>query len=204
MKSVSFKNLVLFIKVMLCERLRSWYGMSSVGKRAQNSSWQTPVQFSWCAVNKPLMLCCRSVHGSSKTPQPYDASVTICTRVYIGVYAALLHGFSHLLSVVSSAPDVAASASSARLDSPWYAAPRGQSSCRVQFAVSSSVRPELRDLGGRGRWHSIGIAAEQAALVRSCVAKRWRWLGEEMYGAWSWGSKTKGKTEEDLERGCTW
>ena len=27
MKSVSFKNLVLFINVMLCERLRSWYGM---------------------------------------------------------------------------------------------------------------------------------------------------------------------------------
>ena len=40
--------------------------------------------------------------------------------------------------------------------------------------------------------------------IRSCVAKRWRWLGEEMYGAWSWGFKTKGKTKEDLERGCTW
>ena len=87
------------------------------------------------------MLCCRSLHGSSKTPQPCDASVTICTRVYIGVYAALLHGFSHLPSVVSSAPDVAASASRVQLDSPWFAAPRGQSSCRVQFAVSSSVRP---------------------------------------------------------------
>ena len=24
-----------------------------------------------------------------------------------------------------------------------------------------------------------------------------------MYGAWSWGFKTKGKTKEDLERGCT-
>ena len=30
----------------------------------------------------------------------------------------------------------------------------------------------------------------------ACVAKRRWWLGEEMYGVWSWGSKTK----EDLER----
>ena len=51
------------------------------------------------------------------------------------------------------------------------------------------------------RWHSIGIAAKQAALVWACAAKRW-WLGEEMHGVWIWGSKAKRKTKEDLERGC--
>jgi len=56
------------------------------------------------------------------------------------VYAALLHGYSHLLSASSrSAADV--SVSGVRLDSPWFAAPvSGQSSCRVQFAVSSDVQ----------------------------------------------------------------
>ena len=45
------------------------------------------------------------------------------------------------------------------------------------------------------------VAAEQAALVWACAAKRrWR-LGEEMYGVWSSVSKTKRKTKEDLERG---
>jgi len=56
-----------------------------------------------------------------------------------GVYAALLHGrWSHLLS--ASAANL--SATSVRLDSPWFAAPAitGQSSCRVQFAVSSNVQ----------------------------------------------------------------
>ena len=54
----------------------------------------------------------------------------------------------------------------------------------------------------RYRWHSIGFAAEQAAVVWACAAKRrWR-LGEEMHGVWSWGSKAKRKTKEDLERGC--
>ena len=43
--------------------------------------------------------------------------------------------------------------------------------------------------------------AELAALVWACAAKTW-WLGEEMYGVWSRGSKTKRKTKEDLERGC--
>jgi len=52
------------------------------------------------------------------------------------------------------------------------------------------------------RWHSIGFAAEQTALVWACAAIRRWWLGEEMYGVWSWGSKTKSKTKEDLERGC--
>jgi len=126
------------------------------------------------------MLCCRSLHGSSKTPQPHDASVTICTRVYIGVYAALLHGFSHLPSVVSSAPDVAASASRVQLDSPWFAAPRGQSSCRVQFAVSSSVRPELRERLGvddialalqqnRLRWYGHVLRKDDDDWVKKCM-----------------------------------
>ena len=44
---------------------------------------------------------------------------------------------------------------------------------------------------------------QQAALVWACAAKRWWWLGEEMHGVWSWGFKTKGKTKEDLERGCS-
>ena len=34
-----------------------------------------------------------------------------------------------------------------------------------------------------------------------CAAKRRQWLGEEMHGVWSRGSKTKRKTKEDLERG---
>ena len=55
---------------------------------------------------------------------------------------------------------------------------------------------ELRET--RYRWHSIGITAEQAAMVWAFAAKRRWWLGEEMHGVWSSGSKTK----EDLERGC--
>ena len=52
------------------------------------------------------------------------------------------------------------------------------------------------------RWHSIGITAEQAALIWVCAAKRrWR-LGEEMLGVWSRGCKTMRKTKEDPERGC--
>ena len=58
---------------------------------------------------------------------------------------------------------------------------------------------ELREI--RYRWHSIGITAEQAAMVWACAVKRW-WLGGEMHGVWSKGSKTKRKTKEDLERGC--
>ena len=54
----------------------------------------------------------------------------------------------------------------------------------------------------RYRWHSIGITAEQAAMVWACAVKRRWWLGEEMPGVWSRGSKTKRKTKEDLERGC--
>ena len=55
----------------------------------------------------------------------------------------------------------------------------------------------------KGLGTSIGIAAEQASMVWACAAKR-RWLlGEEMFGVWSWGSKTKLKTKEDLEIGCT-
>ena len=61
---------------------------------------------------------------------------------------------------------------------------------------------ELRERLGC-RWHSIDIAAEQAALVWACAAKRWWWLGEEMNGVWSWGFKTRVKTKEDLERGCS-
>ena len=61
---------------------------------------------------------------------------------------------------------------------------------------------ELRERLGIDGWHSIGITAEQAALVWACAAKR-RWLGEEMHRVWSRGSKTKRKTQEDLERGLS-
>jgi len=54
----------------------------------------------------------------------------------------------------------------------------------------------------RYRWHSIGITAEQAALVWACAAKRRWWLLEEMHGVWCSGSQTKRKMKEDLERGC--
>jgi len=40
-----------------------------------------------------------------------------------------------------------------------------------------------------------------ASFVVACAAKRRQWLGEEMHGVWSRGSKTKRKTKEDLERG---
>ena len=39
-------------------------------------------------------------------------------------------------------------------------------------------------------------------MVWEYVAKRRWWLGEEMYGVWSWGSQTRRKTKEDPERGC--
>ena len=55
---------------------------------------------------------------------------------------------------------------------------------------------ELRET--RYRWHSIGITAEQAAMVWECAAKKRWWFGEEMHGVWSRGSKTKSKTKEDL------
>ena len=49
------------------------------------------------------------------------------------MYAVLLHGFRRRSAVNSSVSRV-------RLDSPWFAAPVvGQSSCRVEFAVSSDV-----------------------------------------------------------------
>ena len=73
--------------------------------------------------------------------------------------------------------------------------------CGVKLKDRRLPSKELRERLGVD--DSIDIAAEQAALVWACAAKRWRWLGEEMYGAWSWGSKTKGETEEDLERGCS-
>ena len=53
-------------------------------------------------------------------------------------------------------------------------------------------------------YNKTAYFSQLVTCVWSCVAKRWRWLGEEMYGAWSGGFKTKGKTKEDLERGCTW
>ena len=58
----------------------------------------------------------------------------------------------------------------------------------------TQVVPEKGPLNG---WMCVVL------LVWACAAKiRW-WLGEEMYGVWSRGSKTKRKTKEDLERGCT-
>ena len=70
-----------------------------------------------------------------------NVAVTRCRLcLYVGVYAALWHGYSHLLAGSSPSSDNV-SASSVRLDSPWFAARgSGQSSCRVQFAVSSDVR----------------------------------------------------------------
>ena len=47
-----------------------------------------------------------------------------------------------------------------------------------------------------------GTAAEQAALVWACAAKRRWWLGEEMNGVWSWGSKAKRKTKEVVREDC--
>ena len=46
---------------------------------------------------------------------------------------------------------------------------------------------------------SIGFAAEQAALVWACAAKRWWWLGEEMYGVWS--MKFRVQNLEEDQRG---
>jgi len=57
----------------------------------------------------------------------------------------------------------------------------------------TQVVPEKGPLNG---WMCVVL------LVWACAAKKRWWLGEEMYGVWSWGSKTKRKTKEDLERGC--
>jgi len=42
----------------------------------------------------------------------------------------------------------------------------------------------------------------QPWMVLACAAKRRWWLGEEMHGVWSRGSKTKRKTKEDPDRDC--
>jgi len=61
--------------------------------------------------------------------------------MYTGVYAALLHGYSHP-SPANSLFAANTSVSHVRLDSPWYAAPvTGRPACRVEFAVSSDVQP---------------------------------------------------------------
>ena len=73
---------------------------------------------------------------------------------------------------------------------------------RWMCGVKLKDRLPSKELRERLGWHSIGIAAKQAALVWSCAAKRWWWLGEEMHGVWSWGSKAKRKTKENLESGC--
>ena len=74
-------------------------------------------------------------------------------------------------------------------------------SARYDGAVP--IRPRYARTHNRN-WILSGTFSQcssQAALVWACAAKRW--LGEEMHGVWSWGFKTKGKTKEDLERGCS-
>ena len=51
----------------------------------------------------------------------------------------------------------------------------------------------------RYRWHSVGIAAKQAALVWACAAKRW-WLGEEMHGVQGQEEDQRGPGERLSER----
>jgi len=43
---------------------------------------------------------------------------------------------------------------------------------------------ELRET--RIRWHNLGTTAKQAAMVWACAVNRRQWLGEEMYGVFSW------------------
>jgi len=40
-------------------------------------------------------------------------------------------------------------------------------------------------------WYNLDTTAKQDAIEWSCVAKRRRWLGEEMYGIWGGGLQTK-------------
>ena len=42
-------------------------------------------------------------------------------------------------------------------------------------------------------WHSIDIAAEQAALVWACAAKRWWWLGDKCMEYEVEGSRPRGR-----------
>ena len=72
-------------------------------------------------------------------------------------------------------------------------------------------RASLYAAGDTGASTGVRIARTSDPLTppsRRCICCScvwvYRWLGEEMYGAWSWGFKTKGKTKEDLERGCMW
>ena len=65
----------------------------------------------------------------------------------------------------------------------------------VRWMCGVKLKDRLPSKELRYRWHSIDIAAKQAALVWACAAKRWWWLGEEMHGVWSWGSKAKRKTK---------
>ena len=55
-------------------------------------------------------------------------------------------------------------------------------------------------------WYRLTQVVLEKRPLNRCssivVTKRRQWLGEEMHGLWSRGSKTKRKTKEDLERGC--
>ena len=54
----------------------------------------------------------------------------------------------------------------------------------------------------RYRWHSIGITAEQAALVWACAVKRRRWLGEEIHGMKVEGPRPKRTWREVVKEDC--
>ena len=50
---------------------------------------------------------------------------------------------------------------------------------------------QVKGWESRIRWHNLGTTAKQVAIVWACTAKRTQWLGEEMYGVWSWECHAK-------------